>query len=617
MAGQSYIVQATSTSLAAQLVEKHGGAISTQLAIINAVAATLSTEGVAQLKQEHGIVAITPNGSVKSGDDGTGNDKNNNKNKDIPSTDFPEVVGADLVWAEGVNGSGVTVAVLDTGLGNLPALTEALDGKKGRILAWKDFIDDSHKPIDPNGHGSHVAGIIANTQKGADGAWNGIAPGVNLVAGRVLNEEGAGTYETVIAGLQWVLENKDRYNIRVVNLSLLSPAQSPYWADPLDEAVTKVWASGIVVIAAAGNDGPTPMSISVPGNNPYVVTVGAFTDNYTPGDWSDDYIAPFSASGPTLDGFVKPDIVAPGGHIVSVVPKKSLLTDEYPANLLYSNYFKLAGTSQATANVSGIAALIIANNPELTPDQVKARLLSTALPWVDTDTTDALYSMWEQGAGRVNAVDAVFTDSTDSANQGMDIQADLAGTLHYEGYSYYDEETNSFRLYEPFNNWDGGYGIWIWDSARGSWSGARGSWSGARGSWSGASYGSWASARGSWSGARGSWSGDYGTWIGARGSWSGSRGSWSGSRGSWSGSRGSWSGSRGSWSGGYITWGGSRGSWSGSRGSWSGTRGSWSGTEPWAGSMLADPAFVESFSAGVSPDACTTIATVSYFFQDP
>jgi serine protease AprX len=568
-AQQSYIVQATSTDLAAQLVEKHGGMVTSRLEIIRAVGATLTGAGVSQLKLEKGIVAVTLNSAVNTSDSSKPGDKEKEKekNKGVPSADFPNVVGADVVWQGGVTGAGVTVAVIDTGLGgDLAALTKGIDNKAGRIVAWKDFVNSKNKkPVDPNGHGSHVAGIIANSQKGADGEWNGVAPGVNLIGVRVLDEQGYGTYEKVISGLQWVLENKDRYNIRVVNLSLVAPAQSAYWADPLDQAVTAVWASGMTVVVAAGNSGPDPMSITVPGNNPYVITVGAYTDNYTPNDWNDDYLAPFSSAGPTLDGFVKPDLVAPGAHMVSVLPDDSVLAKQYPANRLSEKYFTLAGTSQATGVVSGIAALVIANNPALTPDEVKMRLTGTALPWVDATTTNAIYSMWVQGAGAVNAPDAVFAAVEGVANAGMDIQADLVGTVHYEGYSYYDEATGTYRLYDPYADWAGGYGVWD-------------------------------GARGVWSGARGVWSGDYGVWASARGVWSGARGVWSGARGVWSGARGVWSGARGVWSGGYTVWSGARGVWS--------------------GSTFADPAFITRFAAGESPNSSLSTATISFFLQD-
>jgi serine protease AprX len=571
----SFIVQAASSELAAKLVTAHGGVITSTFDIINAVAATLSTDEVAQLRQEKDISAITPNGAVKMSDDVTSaalsssSDKNN---KNVPATDYPNVTGADKVWAQGVTGDGVTVAILDTGMGELTQLTKTTENRPGRIVAWKDFIEKSKNPRDPNGHGSHVAGIIANSEKGEDGEWNGMAPDVNLVGVRVLNEQGAGTYETVISGLQWVIENKERYDIRVVNLSLVSPVQSPYWADPLDQAVTAAWAHGLTVVAAAGNSGPAAMTITVPGNNPYVITVGAFTDNFTPSNWNDDYIAPFSAAGPTLDGFTKPDLVAPGGHIVSIIPESSYLAREYPENVLKGHYFKLAGTSQATAVVSGMAALIISKNPDLRPDQVKMRLTSTALPWVDDNNTAALYSMWQQGAGRANAFDAVFSRDRSAANQGMNIRADLAGRIHYEGYAYYDEANGTYRLHAPFDTWDG-------------------------------KYGSWSGKYGSWSGKYGSWSGKYGSWSGKYGSWSGDVGAWAGKYGSWSGKYGSWSGKYGSWSGGYTTW--------------AGKYGSWSGNEPWAGSQLADPAFVKAFTAGASPDVNITGATISNFLLEP
>jgi len=575
----SYIIQATNTDLAEQLVQKYGGSITSRLDIIHAVGANLPDESISLIRQEQGILAITPNSKVNSGDDDGDQDKDKKKERGIPSTDYPNAVGADIVWQAGVTGSGAVVAVLDTGLATIPALTETTGHKSGRIIAWVDFIGKSKKPTDPNGHGTHVAGIIANSEKGLDGEWNGIAPNAKLVGVRVLNERGEGTYESVISGLQWVIENKSRYNIRVVNLSLVSQVQSPYWADPLDQAVTRAWAKGLVVIVAAGNTGPEAMTITVPGNNPYAITVGAFTDNYTPSDWSDDYVAPFSSAGPTLDGFGKPDLVAPGAHMVSVVPAKSYLADEYPDNELGSNYFTIAGTSQATAVVSGMAALVISNNPRLSPDQVKMRLTSTAYPWVDEEGENALYSMWQQGAGRANVPEAVFSDSTDGANKDMDIQADLAGTSHYEGFAYYDGETGTYRMHEPFEDWGGGYGTWD------------------------GKYGIWSGKYGIWSGKYGIWSGKYGIWSGKYGIWSGKYGIWSGKYGIWSGKYGIWSGKYGIWSGGYSTW--------------AGKYGIWSGSEALAGSFISDPTFIANFAEGLAPDVSISNATTSFFIEDP
>jgi len=581
----SYIVQAANTELAAQLVQAHGGEITSRLSIIHAVAANLTDNELTQLRLETGVLSITPNGEVSSSDDGAPADKNKKDNdKGIPSSDYPELVGADLVWDKHVTGKGVAVAILDTGIAKLPQLNQNTKNKSGRIVGWKDFIQNSKTAIDPNGHGSHVAGIIANSQKGNDGYWNGIAPDANLVGVRVLDKTGAGTYESVINGLQWVLENKERYNIKIINLSLVSNVQSPYWADPLNQAVTAAWADGLTVIVAAGNSGPEPMSISVPGNNPYVITVGAFTDKYTPTDWSDDYIADFSSAGPTLDGFVKPDLVAPGAHMVSIAPEKSYLTSEYPENRLKANYFKLAGTSQATATVSGVAALMLSQNPNLTPDQVKYRLTVTALPWVDESNNPALYSMFQQGAGRANAFDAVFSNETESANAEMDIAGDLAGSIHYEGYAYYDEATQTYRLREPFTDWNDSFSAWD-----GNYN--------------------------AWSGRAGTWSGDYGAWSGRAGTWSGRAGTWSGRAGTWSGRAGTWSGRAGTWSGGYTTWSGRAGTWSGRAGTWSGRAGTWSGKAgTWSGS---DPTFIANFASGVAPSSTASTATISNFLLEP
>ena len=543
----SHIVQGTNVEAVARLVKAYGGTITSRLDIINGVGAVLPASAVASLLAEEAITAVTPNATVKVA--GNGN---------VPATDYDEVVGADITWGLGSTGIGVTVAVVDTGISNMRGLTKDIDGNNGRIIGWLDLVGGTTKVTDPNGHGSHVAGIIANTQIGTDNEWDGVSPGVDLVGVRVLDANGFGTYDRVIQGIQWVIQNKDVYNIKVMNLSLVSAVQSPYWADPLNQAVMQAWAQGITVVVSAGNGGPGAMTIGVPGNNPYVITVGAFTDSYTPYDWNDDYLAPFSAAGPTLDGFAKPDVVAPGAHMVSTMQNSAVLATTYAANRVGTQYFSMAGTSQAAAVVSGIAALTLSYNPNLTPDQVKYRILVTAFPWVDTNTTEALYSIWQQGAGRVNAPDAVTADISGAANVGMDIAADLAGTAHYEGFSYYDETTGLFRLRGDFNEWNGGY---------------------------------WA-----WNGGFGTWSGGFGTWSGGFGTWSGGFGTWSGGFGTWSGGFGTWSGGFGTWSGGF---------------------GTWSGSEPWAGSLYADPVFVQNFLNGVSPNLSSSITSINSWVNEP
>jgi len=453
---QSYIVQGPDVDLLITLVRTHGGEVTSRLDVIGGIGARLPESEVAGLQSHPAISSITPNAQARL----TAQEFDKIK-KHTPATDYPEAVGADLLWEQGVTGEGVTVAILDTGIANHPYFLVNTKGKKkDPVVAWKDFIDGKRSPDDPNGHGTHIAGIIANATKGSDGGFNGVAPGVNLVVGRVLDKTGSGTYESVIEGIQWVIANKDRYNIKVLNLSLYSLVQSPYWADPLNQAVMRAWADGITVVVAAVNNGPNPMSIAVPGNVPYLITVGAFTDNYTPSDWNDDYLASFSSAGPTLYAFVKPDLVAPGAHIVSTMMPNSYIALHHEGNWVDGFYFSMAGTSQAAAVVSGAAALLAQNNPGLTPDQVKYRLMVTSLPWIDDSQTDFLYSAWQQGAGRVNAYDAsLATDINTPANNGLDIQADMAGTSHFEGYSYYDEATQSFLLH-GFESIASSYGSW-------------------------------------------------------------------------------------------------------------------------------------------------------------
>lgn len=562
-AGGAYIVQAADVIQAGRLVRAAGGLVTARLPIVNGVTAELSEQAAQALRLDPQVLAVSPDWNVHVVSDG-GN---------APATDQADVVGADQVWSQGVTGAGVTVAVVDTGLGWHPGIFNGQNGRpKGRLLAWKDFVDGYKLPRDPSGHGTHIAGIIANSQLGADGEWNGVAPGVSLVGVRVLNELGYGTYTQVIQGIQWVLDHRAEYNIRVLNLSLVSEARSPYWADPLNQAVMRAWAEGITVVAAAGNGGPEAMTIGVPGNVPYVVTVGAFTDNYSPLDWNDDYLAPFSSAGPTLDGFAKPDLVAPGAHIASTMMPSSYIARHDQATRLTPFYYAMAGTSQAAAVVSGVAALVLSQNSQLTPNQVKFRLMETAFPWVDINTGLAGYSLWQQGAGRVNAPDAVFNASLAEANSGLDVWSDLSGALHYEGFSYYDEASGQFRLKGEFSSWAGGYGAWA------------------------GGYGAWAGGYGAWAGGYGAWAGGYGAWAGGYGAWAGGYGAWAGGYGAWAGGYGAWAGGYGAWAGGY---------------------GAWAGSEPWAGSILSDVSFVDHYLSGVGPDAATTTTSVNHWLQGP
>ncbi len=381
-------------------------------------------------------------------------------------------VGADQLHNQAITGQGVAVAVVDSGVYFNPHVEQIL-GKEldKQFIGQADFVaqgrctsagvqysgycfTDQHNSVDRYGHGSHVAGIIwSNIIDGATGANMGIAPDARILSVRVLNELGQGTYADVIEGIQYVVANKAKFNLRVMNLSLSATPTTPYFVDPINRAVEKAWANGIVVLAAAGNLGPAAETITVPGNDPYAITVGAVNDQRTPGYWTDDILPAWSATGPTLDGFLKPDLLAPGSYIISFMyndgktganSKTAYLAQMHPSYSKTMSLFRMSGTSMATAIASGVVALVLQAHPELTPDQVKFRLKYAARPAID-DQAGPVYNLLQQGNGRLWAPDAVLgTDfpSEGRDNLGMDIDTDLAhndyasdadNAYHYQG----------------------------------------------------------------------------------------------------------------------------------------------------------------------------------------
>jgi serine protease AprX len=229
---------------------------------------------------------------------------------------------------------------------------------------------------DGRGHGTFVAGIAA----GNASRYAGASPGSKIVSIDVMDDKGMAMTRDVIAAADWILANKARYNIRVANFSLHSASPASVFYDPLDRAVERLWFNGVVVVAAAGNYGlegrPSGVTFA-PGNDPFVITVGASDVNHSV--WTgDDTAAPWSAFGYTLDGFSKPDLGAPGRFIVGPAPNTSTLMTERPENKRASGYMELSGTSFSAPVVAGAAAQILARHPEWTPDQVKGALMLTA-----------------------------------------------------------------------------------------------------------------------------------------------------------------------------------------------------------------------------------------------
>ena len=333
--------------------------------------------------------------------------------------EFGKVVRSDSLHTEGVDGSGVTMAVIDTGLWWGRSALEKNSLGQDRILARYDAIADEVLVPTPNistndesGHGSHIASVALHSKQ-SSGRFIGIAPGADLISIKAFGADGFGTYLDVIRALDWVVSYQHTYGIRVLNLSFSAPPQSYYWDDPINQAVMAAWQAGIVVVTSAGNSGPEPMTIGVPGNVPYVITVGAMTDNYSPEDPSDDMMTYWSSAGPTNEAFVKPEVVAPGGHLSGYMPSDGLLPNQHPDFYDRDSTSTMSGTSQAAAVVSGIVALLLQDEPWLTPDDVKCRLMASTVVGIygkGPNSGDLRYSPFQQGAGRVDAYDAVHGD---------------------------------------------------------------------------------------------------------------------------------------------------------------------------------------------------------------
>jgi serine protease AprX len=443
------IVQAGDLASARATVARVGGVVTHELDIIDAVGARLTASQMRRLERDP-TLRLWADRQVRSDSRSELHDAPKVFGQQpgglAPKSHYPTHVNAADLHARGVTGRGVTVAVVDSGYLLTAGIARAVDGHQ-RLLAEYDARsgvleepagEPRRRRSDPYGHGSHVSSVLSSSRRSLDGSYNGVAPGVDLVIVSAFDESGVGTYLDVIRGLDWLLGNASRYGVRVVNLSLSAKPMSHYWDDPLNQAVMRLWDAGLVVVASAGNTGPEPLSITVPGNNPYVLTVGAISDNFTPYRTRDDFVTAFSAAGPTFEGFVKPEVVAPGGHMLGLMWPRAAIAAAHPEHRLWGEYFVMSGTSQATAVVSGIAALLLELEPGLSPDDVKCRLVATARPAMRPDGS-AAYSVFQQGAGLVDALAASRSVDSECANGGLDVRMDLADKKHYGGPANVDE----------------------------------------------------------------------------------------------------------------------------------------------------------------------------------
>ena len=277
-----------------------------------------------------------------------------------------KIYNMEKIHKMGITGKGVTVVILDTGI------YKHMDFDN-RIITFKDFVGNSILPYDDNGHGTHIAGIIGSTGRLSHGKYKGMAPECNIVAVKVLDKDGLGSTENFLHGIKWVIENKEKFNIRVVNISMGTDPNESREESELVKAVNRLWDSGITVVVAAGNNGPEKGSITAPGISRKVITVGACDDNMAviiDGNRRVNY----SGRGPTYNCIKKPDVVAPAWEIVSTKPVSQ---GRYLG--IRDGYINKSGTSMATPVVTGAVALLLSHYPELTNKEVKMCIRNSSL----------------------------------------------------------------------------------------------------------------------------------------------------------------------------------------------------------------------------------------------
>lgn len=310
---------------------------------------------------------------------------------------FRQVTGATAV-AGTTTGAGVAVAVVDTGITALPDFGT-------RLKPGVDLSGERNPQLDGFGHGTFIAGLIAGSGASSGGTYVGEAPGADLVPVKVAGKSGSTNVSTVIQGLQWIADH--RSNIRVINMSLGAIPPGPTALNPLDQAVEAMWNNNFVVVTSAGNNGPDRGTITSPGDDPLVITVGALDDKNSV-DPGDDSVPDFSSNGPTSwDGWWKPDLLAPGKSVVSVISTRSVIWNSFPSARVGKANFVGSGTSFSAAITSGAAALLLSSS-DRSPSAVKAALLTTTNAGPGTT-----HDPWQQGHGVLNIARAVAEPQID------------------------------------------------------------------------------------------------------------------------------------------------------------------------------------------------------------
>ena len=356
--------------------------------LINGFGARITAAGAALVAKAPGVHAVSLDAKIR---------KTGLVDPSALATAYNQSVRSDIAWKQGFTGKGVGVAVIDTGIaGDLPDFRVSETDPTSRVIANVVTNPAAENGRDTFGHGTHIAGLIAGngTNRPAGdpqrGKYAGAAPDANLIAVKADDGHGNASVLDVIDGLQFVVDKKNDYNIRVVNLSLSSTVSESFRTDPLDAAVESAWMKGIVVVVAAGNRGAAPDAVSyAPGNDPWVISVGGVDDRGTK-DIADDLLANWSGRGRTQDGYEKPDVLAPGARLVSTMAPGADYVTLCPSCNVDGGYFRVGGTSMAAAVISGTVANLLQAHPNWTPNQVKGAIIRRSRPVENQILSDGL-----------------------------------------------------------------------------------------------------------------------------------------------------------------------------------------------------------------------------------
>jgi serine protease AprX len=401
-----------------QAVSAFGGTVGRQLDILGGFTATVPADRLAALRAVAGVESVTVNADLTLASTEVADQAAQNGSL---YTIANKVTGASSMWDAGYTGKGVDVAVIDSGIVPVDGLSAA-----GKVVYGPDLTLEASttaKNLDTYGHGTHMSSIIAGrdaattgTGSGDSSNFVGMAPDARIVSIKVSDAKGQTDVSQAIAAIDWVVQNKNKngLNIRVLNMSFGTDGVQDYLLDPLAYAAEQAWHQGIVVVVAVGNEGFGTAKVNNPAYDPYLIAVGSNDANGT-ATTADDVVSAFSNDG---DGTRNPDLVAPGEKVVGLRSAGSYLDTTYPAARIGDRLFRGSGTSQSAAVVSGAAALLIQQRPDITPDQVKALLKGSAQP-IPAATAA------QQGAGALDLAKAKDTATPADVKQSFAVSTGI------------------------------------------------------------------------------------------------------------------------------------------------------------------------------------------------